>query len=91
MEELTRTISRLYRRDGLAFDGGVITNIRQAEGLRRSAGHCRQAAEALRQGFTPDVAWVDAEAALTEIGMITGERADADILQRVFERFCVGK
>ena len=72
-------------------DGGIITNRRQAEALQRAADAALRAADALRAGFTPDVAWVDAEAALSAIGEITGKTVNAEILSRVFERFCVGK
>ena len=69
----------------------MITNRRQADALRRAAESASHAAEALRAGFTPDIAWVDAEAALSAIGEVTGKTVNEEILSHVFERFCVGK
>ncbi len=72
-------------------DGSVVTNRRQADTLRRAAEHAEKSAAALSAGFTPDVAWVDAEAALRAVGEVTGKTVSEEILNRVFERFCVGK
>ena len=77
--------------DAVRPDGSMITNRRQAEALKRAAEAALHAAEALCAGFTPDIAWVDAEAALSAIGEVTGQTVNAEILSRVFERFCVGK
>ena len=91
LDRLRERICALCAAEAVRPDGSMITNRRQAEALRRAAGAAFHAAEALAAGFTPDVAWVDAEAALAAIGEITGQTVSAEILSRVFERFCVGK
>ena len=91
LELLRQRICALCAADAVRPDGSMITNRRQAEALKRAAEAARHAAEALCAGFTPDIAWVDAEAALSAIGEVTGQTVNAEILSRVFERFCVGK
>ena len=39
----------------------------------------------------PEIMSVELRRALTSLEEITGERADDGILDRIFERFCVGK
>lgn len=91
LDALRDAIQAQYHAGSLRPDGGMITNRRQADALRRAAESAAHAAEALHAGFTPDIAWVDAEAALTAIGEVTGKTVNDEILSRVFERFCVGK
>ena len=86
--------AELTRRMGLGSvtpDGSLVTNRRQADALRRAADSAARAAESLLSGLTPDVAWVDTEAAITAVGEVTGRSVSEDILNRIFERFCVGK
>ncbi len=62
--------------------------------LPRQAEAIRRAADALRPlgGELPDeVVAARLRAALHELGEITGETATEELLERIFERFCVGK
>ncbi len=72
-------------------DGSLVTNRRQADALARAAAYAEKAAATLEIGLTPDIAWVDTEAALSALGEVTGRSVSEDILNRIFERFCVGK
>lgn len=72
-------------------DGALVTNRRQAAALARAGELLSSAAAAMASGMTPDVVWIDAEAALRALGEITGKTASEEILTRVFEKFCVGK
>ena len=76
---------------GTAFDGGVITNARQADALERAALCCKQALEAIRRGMTPDAVLMDVEGAISALGELTGQNVREDIIQDIFSRFCVGK
>jgi tRNA modification GTPase len=49
------------------------------------------AIEALQHGRPPDLAAQGIRAALHAIGRITGDTADADIIERIFRDFCIGK
>ncbi|MBR7137806.1 MAG: tRNA uridine-5-carboxymethylaminomethyl(34) synthesis GTPase MnmE, partial [Clostridia bacterium] len=91
LEDLKARITQTLSAERVRHDGSVITNRRQAEALSRAAEAAKNAADALAAGFTPDIAWVDAEAALSAIGEVTGQTVNEEILDRVFERFCVGK
>jgi tRNA modification GTPase len=71
--------------------GEIITNARQAEAVERAAEYVRAASLALARGVTPDAALVEIESALNAIGEITGRNIREDTLERIFERFCVGK
>lgn len=75
----------------IAFDGGILTNARQAEAVARARDSLDAAAQALQSGMTPDAVLMDVEQALEALGEITGRSMREDIVSRIFERFCVGK
>lgn len=60
---------------------------RQGEALRRAA----EALGPLSGGLPGELAAVGVRAALHALGEITGETATEELLDRIFERFCVGK
>lgn len=91
LEELRETLLACAGLEGAAFDGGVITNARQADALRRAAESCKQAADAVRLGVTPDAVLLDVESAIGALGELTGQNVREDIIQDIFRRFCVGK
>ena len=76
---------------GTQFDGGVITNARQAAALTRAADACDRAAGALAAGMTPDAVLLDVEQAISALGELTGQNVREDVIADIFSRFCVGK
>lgn len=91
LETLRKTLLDCAGLEGAAFDGGVITNARQADALRRAADCCGQARRAAQAGFTPDAVLMDVEGAIAALGELTGQNVREDIIQDIFSRFCVGK
>ncbi|MDR2487046.1 MAG: tRNA uridine-5-carboxymethylaminomethyl(34) synthesis GTPase MnmE [Clostridiales Family XIII bacterium] len=69
----------------------LVTNMRHRELLLRAKDEVDDAARALTLQGTPDFAEMGARTAWELLGEITGETATEDILDRVFEQFCVGK
>ena len=45
----------------------------------------------LEAGVTPDALLTDVEEALEALGELTGQSVREDIVDRIFQRFCVGK
>jgi len=69
----------------------IITNARHLEALLKAREEIRSAIAALRLQGTPDFAEMNTRTAWEKLGEITGETATDDILDKVFENFCVGK
>ena len=91
LSELTDTLLTLTGVRDLPSDGGLITNIRQAETLKRSAERLELAAEHLKAGFSPDAVVYDIEGAIESLGELTGQSVQNDIVDHIFANFCVGK
>ncbi len=68
-------------------DGAYITNERHIRALEQALNALRDAAVAREL----DCAATDVKNALHFLGSITGTDVDATVIDRIFERFCVGK
>lgn len=71
--------------------GEILTNARQAEAVARALESLEAAREAMTQGVTPDAVLTEAEEAMKALGELTGKSIRADVTERIFSRFCVGK
>ena len=72
-------------------EGVAVVSARQAEALGDGAATLERAGELLGLGEPPELAAVDARKALDAMGRVTGETVDADVLDVIFARFCIGK
>ena len=90
MDVLLQTIETMFPLPDVP-SGEILTNIRQADAVRRALDFMRSAQEAMQSGFTPDIVLTEAEGAMTALGELTGRIVREDVTQRIFARFCVGK
>lgn len=74
-----------------AGGGPMLDSERQRELLERSLAALGRFREDLERGLPLDILAVGLRASLEAIGEITGGVTSADVLERVFSRFCVGK
>lgn len=72
-------------------DRAVLTSARQANATGQAIESIEHAIAALRSGFSPDIAALDVELAMSQIAAIDGRAVDEDIVSAIFSRFCVGK
>ena len=77
---------------GTAQAGDVlVSSARHKDALRRGLEHAQAAQVTLSDGLPLDFVAIDLRAALEALGEITGETATADLLDRIFAEFCIGK
>ena len=82
----------------LFFEGEIgneeqvyITNERHIEALREALLSLRYVREAMDDGLPEDLYTVDLMDAIGALGRITGESASEDLINEIFEKFCMGK
>lgn len=94
-KELEELVASLFLDGTLNIaDDPVVTNARQNEALTRCRLSLSQALEALREGYTADVASVCLEEAATALSELDGRghgAVSADVIEGIFSKFCVGK
>ncbi len=89
VEELRREI---VRRLGLMDGGGAtIANRRQLEAVTRAAEALERARASLAEGFYSDLAAVDIAAAVAALGEAEGISLNQEVVDKIFEDFCLGK
>ena len=91
LEGLEGQVAALFPHPQGAEQGELLTNARQAEAARRALSGVAQAGESLAAGMTADAVLVDLEEAMQALGELTGRSVRADVTDRIFSRFCVGK
>jgi len=70
---------------------GLIPNLRQARALENAAACIRQALEGIQRKIPAEIISMDVRDALDWIDEITGARTSDEILDRIFDAFCIGK
>ena len=90
LDTLADTVTGLFG-NADAPVGEILTNVRQADAVRRAAESLQSARSAMTSGITPDAVLTEVESAMSALGEITGKTIREDITARIFERFCVGK
>lgn len=88
---LAKEISSRMRLSELDPDAGFLANERQRGCAARAAEAVKEALDAVRAGVTPDAVGVMLEEALGAVLELSGRKADEEVIDRVFSRFCVGK
>jgi len=88
LDRLTDTVAEHLSR---AEASPVVMNQRHRQHLQDALDAVRQAREALDMGVSGDMLTLDLRAALQELGAITGEITNEDVLDQIFSRFCIGK
>lgn len=93
IEDLKKAIYRAYIGDSPVPDPerGVATTVRQTEALEKVMNGCVRARESIREDAPPELVAIGVDEALSGLGELTGEVTTEEILQRIFDRFCIGK
>ena len=69
----------------------VVSSARQYAAISRARDDIADALVSLRGGFTQDVAALDIEHAMSDLGEVDGISVSEDVVSDIFSRFCVGK
>lgn len=90
LDELERIIGEQFPMPEVPA-GEILTNVRQADAVKRAIEYMRSALDAMRAGMTPDIVLTETEGAMSAIGELSGRTVREDVTNRIFQRFCVGK
>jgi len=92
LDELRRAVAAALCEGGEAHrDVPAITNVRHVALLTRAHDALERAAGAAVEGTPEEFVAVDVHEARAALEEVTGTRTPDDVLQVIFERFCIGK
>ncbi len=88
---LNEAVGKLINPEKLDISAGFIANERQRTAALKAEKAIEAAIDGIDKGVTLDAVGVMLESALDSLMELTGENVSEEIIDRVFERFCVGK
>ena len=91
IQALEKEVREILQLSQLDSSSGIIANERQRACVEEANRTMHQAMEALDCGETLDAVNVCIDSAIDSLLELTGERASEAVVNKVFERFCVGK
>jgi tRNA modification GTPase len=74
-----------------ATEAPLVTSPRHKESLNRALDHVEAAVAAHRASLSPDLIAIDVAGAVNALGELTGQTASEDLLETIFQNFCIGK
>jgi tRNA modification GTPase len=72
-------------------DASIVSNLRHYEALTSAQQSLERAQDCLAEGRSEDLTAFEIREAATSLAAIVGEIGDAEILDNIFSRFCIGK
>jgi tRNA modification GTPase len=91
IDQLKQKLLQLFDTRTIDATDTIVTNARHANSLRNAENALRKVREALDSKMPGDILALDIRYALDELGMITGQVTNEDLLDSIFTRFCIGK
>ncbi len=91
-DELLRLIEEILTSGAVeAGDGVMVSNVRHKNSLEKAAQSLKKALNTIEIRMPEDFVSMDISQAVDFLGEITGESLQEDIINRIFEKFCLGK
>ena len=69
----------------------IVNNARHADALAKSSDILQKINQGIDEGTSSDLIALDIRNALYQLGLITGEVTNDEVLDSIFTRFCIGK
>ena len=92
MEELEQVLKNMFLEGDISFNDEVlITNIRHRQCLEEAQKSLCMVQQSIQDGMPEDFYTIDLMQAYTQLGYILGEEVEEDLVNRIFEKFCMGK
>lgn len=91
IHELKNKLLSLFDARTVSATDTIVTNARHASSLTNANLALKKVLDGLNNNIVPDLLALDIRYALNEIGLITGEVSNEDLLNNIFSKFCIGK
>lgn len=92
LEELENTLKEMFFKEELSMDEEMmITNVRHKEALLEAYNSMKMAIDSMESGLPEDFFTIDLMNTYQQLGYITGQDVEEDLVNRIFAKFCMGK
>ena len=69
----------------------IVANIRHKNGLAQARDNLSNAIKGLEEGSSPEFIAFEIRSCLEALGELVGETTSEEVLNRIFDQFCIGK
>ena len=91
LDQVKEHIKDLFFKGEIKTEGVFVTNNRHKQSLIRAVENLESSLNALEHTLAIDLASIDIRNAWMNLGEITGEALEEDIIHKIFSEFCLGK
>ncbi len=92
LSELADKIEHMFLTGGLSWNDEVyLTNLRQKAAMEEAKASLQKVEESILLGMSEDFYSIDLMDAYEALGRIIGESVGEDLVNEIFEKFCMGK
>ena len=91
IKELEKALFDSVKFESSDLDSTIITNTRHLELLQNALSATHRVEDGLKSGLSSDFIAQDIREILNNIGLITGEYTNDEVLGNIFKNFCIGK
>lgn len=92
LSELADKIEQMFLTGGLSWNDEVyLTNLRQKTAMEEAKASLQKVEESILLGMSEDFYSIDLMDAYEALGRIIGESVGEDLVNEIFEKFCMGK
>lgn len=92
IDELKQTIENIFNISEFdSEENRIVVNERHKQLLEKAKERLIKAKEITMMGESLDIATIDIKEATSLLGEITGKDASSDVVNKIFEKFCLGK
>ena len=91
LDQVKEHIKDLFFNGEIKTEGVFVTNNRHKQSLIRAVENLESSLNALEHTLAIDLASIDIRNAWMNLGEITGEALEEDIIHKIFSEFCLGK
>ena len=91
IEALKHKLIELFDNRTVNMTETVVTNARHVQALNHAASALERVLDGLENNLSGELLAVEIKDTLNQLGMITGEVTNEELLENIFSRFCIGK
>ena len=92
IDEFERVVKRMFFQGDVSFNSEVIiTSMRHKEALQEAQESISMVQKSIEAGMSEDFYSIDLMNAYAALGKIIGEEVGDDLVNEIFEKFCMGK
>lgn len=92
LQEIINKITEMFFKGSINLEQDlIINNLRHKNLLMKAKNSLEEVLKSIHEGFSIDFIEIDLKDAMESLGLIVGKSVSDDLIDKIFEEFCIGK